>query len=71
MLLALAHGVLIDTDTLNGANEHPVARCKKQYVEQKLSEIVEANGLPWVSKLVSITSSRQGGTKILYCVVHV
>jgi hypothetical protein len=30
------------------ANRHPTARRKKHYMEHKLSEIFEANGLPWV-----------------------
>jgi hypothetical protein len=53
------------------ANSHPVARHNKHRVEHKLSEIFELFGLARILKLVSITSSRRGGTKLLYHVVHV
>jgi hypothetical protein len=53
------------------SNGHPVARRKKHRVEHKLSEIFELFGLARILKLVSITSSRRGGTKLLYHVVHV
>jgi hypothetical protein len=53
------------------ANSHPVAQCKKHHVEHSLSKIFELFGLARVLKLVSITSSRRGATKFLYCVVHV
>jgi hypothetical protein len=46
-------------------NWHAAARRKKHRVEQKMSKIFEAHRLSWVWKLVSITSSRQGGTKLL------
>jgi hypothetical protein len=36
---------------------------KKHRVEHKLSKIFEALRLSWVLKLVSIISSRRGGTK--------
>jgi hypothetical protein len=53
------------------ANDHPAAWHKKHHVEHKLSEIFELFRLARVLELVSITSSRRGGTKLLYRVVLV
>jgi hypothetical protein len=53
------------------AKGHPAARRKKHCMAHKLSIIFELFGLVRVLKLVSITSSRRGGTKLLYHVVHV
>jgi hypothetical protein len=47
------------------ANGHVRAWCKNHRVENNQSEIFEAHRLSWVKKLVSITSSRRGGTKLL------
>jgi hypothetical protein len=45
------------------ANGHVRVGRKKHRVDYKLSEIFEALRLSWVLKLVSIISSRRGGTK--------
>jgi hypothetical protein len=41
------------------------ARSKKHCMEHKLCDTFEALRLSWVLKLVSTTSSRRGGTKLV------